>query len=161
MLETIMVLVMFFFLVAIGLKFYGNIQIQELKKTQTEFERLDSIKVANILMTLPELSCTTFNEFEGSCVDYHKAQSWNQTDPDIMAGAYLPVFGYAKIELKLLYPEERIDHLPDKNIIIYNTKPTNVINSITTEIPIVSYNAINRTKDFGMLSITTYQGRVI
>ena len=70
MLESIMVLIMFFFLVAIGLKFYGNVQLQELQKTQSEFERLDSVKIANILMTLPELACTTDNEFDGSCIDY-------------------------------------------------------------------------------------------
>ncbi|MEK6857974.1 MAG: hypothetical protein AABX39_05290, partial [Nanoarchaeota archaeon] len=57
MFENIGVLVVFFFLLGIGIVFYSNYQSQSLAVEQKKLLELRSLKLAEQMYNLPELDC--------------------------------------------------------------------------------------------------------
>lgn len=152
MLESVAVLIVFFFLVALGLKFYGNIQVQKLEQSLEQFNRLDSIKITNIVMSMPELTCTSYNVRDGSCVDRFKALAWQELGQSLV-GDYLNQFGDSTIEVYEIYPESRID---GDVIMVYNNTPKQWDQLTPTRVPIVIYDPEERAYNLGILQITIY-----
>jgi hypothetical protein len=150
--ESIAVLVVFFFLIAIGLRFYGQTQVKEYERIRSEFESLDSIKVTNKLMSMPELICTRMNIQDVACFDYYKAKAWESLG-DRMIGQYLNFFGESTLTIEFLYPASN-----EPSITLYNNTPVlnqNLrYNKRTSYVPITVYK--ERIHYFAILKIEQY-----
>ena len=74
MMETIMVLIVFFFILVIGLVFYANIQIGNAKEDVKKYNELKAIENMQKLLFLPELQCGGGDEVF-TCIDVLKLKA--------------------------------------------------------------------------------------
>lgn len=166
MFETLAILVIFFFLVAFGFIFYANVSKTMVKRETVQREELGSIEVAEKLTKLPELGCSSFVAEEiGSCVDLFKVkQMQNMLNTDSLSNQtkdyYYGLFGYAKIEVDPIYPD-------NDTIVIYD-RPKPDYTSITAyQIPVVILDETSRNSrcgpefsnakcSFGMIKLGVY-----
>ncbi len=102
MMETLAVLLVLFFLFAMGLQFWSSMQAGELQEMQQRFSRMDAQKVANFVAHSPLLKCTQ-NEVEKgtNCIDKYKLVALPQLPPAELA----KVFGRVRIEYEHVYPD--------------------------------------------------------
>jgi len=145
MFETIAVLVVFFFILAIGLVFYFNIQKKSIGTTQEEFSELRDVQIAQLISNMPELECPTTLETE-NCVDEYKLKI-GQLDK----GYYYDFFGYSTLIVNVYDIETKTwgDYT------IYNNPKGE--SSSRINVPASIYDPINKIKKFGILNITIYK----
>ncbi len=183
-LESIAVLIIFFFLVGIGLKFYGNIQLQSLQQAKDDFSSNDATKISQKIAHLPELRCSLENTDQGSCIDLAQAQAWAAMQADcsdtiIHAGSlgapdaqslcnerltqYFEQFGVAEVVLKRFYSADPTTaaitdpNNPANVWVLYNYSQTGETAPTFTQIPVVIYNSLTQSNDFGVLQVRVYQ----
>ena len=145
MMETIAIMLIFFVIIVIGFTFYirtsGFSQGQKIAKVQ----ELESIKVSQAISFLPELQCSSKNIIKDNCFDMYKLSAFmNLPDKN---NVYYPFFYYSNITVREIYPST-------KEWNIYNR--TRSGSSYKTLIPILLYNATERTNSFGILEIKYY-----
>ena len=112
MMESMMVIVIFIFLIGVALIFYGGVQRQSLKNYATEKSEMGAIILTQDIAFLPELSCTDKNVAVDTCVDLYKAQALyavlNDPTPNIPAQLYYrQKFQNTNISFKIVYPPSR------------------------------------------------------
>lgn len=143
--ESIAVLVIFFFLVAIGLRIYGGYELHALEEMQVQFSTLDSIKTSLLLLSLPELTCTVYSLDRGSCIDLYKA--------------------HAFAELTLAHGDHYYDKFRDSLIVLEQIEPSpftitlyNESGELTgsfryTPVPVSIWNPVRRYYGLGILHV--------
>ncbi len=139
MFETIAVLVVFFFILAMGLIFYFNIQKKTIVDTQEEFGELKDVQIAQLISNMPELECPTTLETE-NCVDEYKLKVLKEDNLD--KNYYYDFFGYSIISVYDI----------DNDYLIYDNPKGKSSSKI--HVPITIYNPIDKIKKFGILNIT-------
>ncbi len=179
-LESIAVLIVFFFLVGMGIGFYGKIQIQALEAAKAEFVSLDATKVSQKIIHLPELRCSLQNTDQGSCIDLYQARAWASllSDADCInafrnsldaqgvcserLNHYFEIIGVGEVVLTRLYsadPIRRSD--PNVDIILYNYTidytDEEEPGSKYTQIPVIIKDPVTQTNDLGMLKVRVYE----
>lgn len=150
MFESIAVLLIFVFIVAIGMKFYTNMQMASLHDAERKFTELDSVKSSVILSNLPEISCSFEGISEYSCVDLYKVISWNSIMESNDIGFidyYVPLLGYSEIFIERIYPSK-------VTWTIYNSSLESSYDYM--RMPIVIYDAISKKNQLGILHVKTY-----
>ena len=150
--ESIAVLMVFVFIVAIGLRFYGNVQRQALLDARNEFTQLDALKSSLILSNLPEMQCSVEGFGQTSCLDWYKVQAWDRlmNDPDNLAyfDYYLPILGESEIVVDVIYPASQ-------TFVVYNaSRPNTSFDQIS--FPILVYDPLGDRNHFAMLRIKTF-----
>ena len=145
--ETIAILVVFFFLIVIGLVFYVNIAKTKLASDKEENEQLDTINVVKRVLSLPEVQCSRQNIAEESCMDSLKLAAAQDTIP-LQSESYFDFFGYSKITITQIYPAASSYTLYDRSL-------PNPLSKSVTNTPISLYNPLDDTKSFALVSITT------
>jgi hypothetical protein len=150
--ESIAVLIMFVFLVAIGVKFYSNTQMASLEEAQIKFSRLDSVKTSIVLSNMPELTCSFEAVSDRLCVDLYKIQAWNELMNKSVQfkDYYYGQLGESKIIIDRVYPDR-------KNFTIYNNPPKrNNSNSDFLMVPTTIYSPLTKQGQLGIINIKTY-----
>lgn len=152
MFESIAVMLIFVFIIAIGMKFYTGMQMASLKDAEKKFTELDSIKASIVLSNLPEISCSFEGISEYSCVDLYKVKSWNKimmSNDVAFVDYYIPMLGYSEIFIERIYPEPN-------SWVIYNASLDSSFDYM--RLPIVLYDSISRKNQLGVLHVKTYYG---
>ncbi|MFW5746214.1 MAG: hypothetical protein ACOCWQ_01545 [Nanoarchaeota archaeon] len=148
--ESIAMLLVFFFLVAMGLKFYGNIEIQNLKQMQGQFSTMNSIKTAIVLSNLPEIKCSVENIQGGACVDLYKIQAWdNEAEEDPALSYYFDLLGYSTVHLEQLMPMPR-------NFTMHKKVPEGNYSTSMTPLPVSVWDPVTNRKGFGILYVRVH-----
>ncbi len=141
--ESIAVLIVFVFIISIGIKVYTNITMSSLKDAEKKFNELDSVKASIILSNLPEISCSFEGISEYSCLDFYKVQAWSsiiQDDKNIrFIDYYVPMLGYSDIYVERIYPKEAVNLW-----VIYNSSIDSSFDYM--RVPVVIYDAITKKK---------------
>lgn len=144
MFETIAVLVVFFFILVIGLMFYSSAERKSLGKTADEFKQMKDVEKAQLIAYLPELECPTTLETE-NCIDLYKVlvakDIFNDKD------YYYDIFGYSTIT---------IYDMDDNDYLIYDEKPEKIASSSRINVPVSLYDDTTKQKKVGILNITIY-----
>ncbi|MGM5483639.1 MAG: hypothetical protein ACQER9_01835 [Nanobdellota archaeon] len=150
--ESIAVLVIFVFLLAIGMKFYTNVQLGSLEEAERKFKRLDSLKSSVVLSNLPEISCSKEGITDSNCFNLYKIKSWSDLikEDAKFTDYYVTVLGNSMIEIQSIYPKE-------KTWTIYNSSVGGSYDY--TVIPITIYDSIEDQNNFGILKIKTFYGK--
>jgi hypothetical protein len=152
MFESIAMLLVFFFLIAIGLKFYGNIQINSLERTKERFITMDSIKMAILLSNLPEVKCSIQNVQKGACIDLYKVMAWEQVSQIEPAKSYyFNLLGHSTIVL-----EERIGADRWKSYLMHNKTFKENYSTSVTPLPVAVWNPNLRRHNFGVLYVKVH-----
>lgn len=154
--ETIMVIFVFIIMVFIGMIFYAKFQAGEVQESTKEAFRQQSVEIANLIQFLPELQ-QTYKNITYISFDLYKIMAFNEmieADPSLQDNYYFDLFGFSLINITQIYPEDS-SGVP-KMWTIYN-KSANYSAYYFTYIPIVIYNAVLDTKNFGVLTIQSWQ----
>jgi hypothetical protein len=151
MMETIMVLIIFFIIVVLGLMFYFRILNENNLEAQEKLKEHSSIEVAQLASTLPELQCF---EDKSNCIDILKLEAYSELlTVEDFASYYFDYFGYSNITVQQIFPFG-----VEKEWQLYLNKPDNFNKSrLTTFFPIVLYNASADVNYFGFINIEVYK----
>lgn len=151
--ETIAVLFVFFILIAIGLIFYAKVIKDNIELEKDELAQLGSIKIDQIMMSLPELGCSkdVVKEVQ-NCIDVLKLESAqniiNKRENEIY---YYDLFEFSEINVSQIYPTEF-----KLNVYSRVLGFGNFSNQFVTNIPVSLYYPITSTNGFGVLTIVKY-----
>lgn len=149
--ESIAVLIVFVFLVSIGMRFYSSIQMQDFEDAQRDFFQMNSIKASTIISHLPEITCSFAGTSETACFDLHKIYAWNSLMSDsqniVFANYYLPLLGNSEIVVEEVYPLTN-------SWIIYNNSLESSFDYM--RIPITIYDPVTKKNSVGVMHVKTY-----
>ena len=112
--ETIMVLVIFFILLALSLIFYGALNKSSVRQQLQERFETDAVKIMQNALFLPELACTDHNLRKENCIDRYKAAALaellkedSNTDMKLF---YAKEFGVeTDLSFKVIFPDEEAE----------------------------------------------------
>jgi hypothetical protein len=150
--ESIAVLFIFFILLIFGFVFYSNI-IQSSSKVETEENiQLKAVGVAQKSSFLPELQCSEENVRVEDCIDLLKLDATASVleQNNIY---YYDMFEFSKIWVEEIFPQQRTWEL-------YENKPNNYKDQLSTFIPVSLFNATAKEYYFGILAVEVYSGKI-
>ncbi len=156
--ETIAVLVVFFFLLVIGLVFYVNIASTKAEESRYKNTELESVNVMKRALSLPELQCSHNNIVDEACVDRYKANATaaliNNPFDESVKTSYFDLFGSSTISIIQIYPEPSTPF--EKPILLYDFRPPTFSSKLNTSTPISIYNPLTKSYAFGIMETVTY-----
>ncbi len=148
--ETIVVVLVFFILIAISFILYGKLIRGNLETYKEESAQSNSISIVQRIMFMPELQCSNDNIIRENCIDKLKMESAkNIISKDQNQIYYYDLLEFSDIKVRQIYPE-------DKNWELYSNRLTNFKNKFTTNVPISIYNPDTKLYGFGILTIETF-----
>jgi len=161
MAESIGVLVVFFFLLMIGFRFYTHFQMVSVQEKLQALETQRAIQVAQIASELPELQCSYGTEKDSiesvACLDILKIQS-SSTVLNANKLFYFDLLQYANITVHMVYPSVTSFTFPMN---IYENIPLTYSSKIKTYFPVLLKDAkVDRASPryyFGILEIDYYK----
>lgn len=148
--ESIAVLIVFVFLVSIGMRFYSGMQMQQFEDAQREFFQLNSIKASITISNLPEITCSFSGTSETACLDYSKVRAWyelSESDNLKFLLYYLPILGNSEIYIEEIYPGSG-------TWLLYNATQGNSFDYM--RVPVTIYDPITKKNSLGVLHVKTY-----
>ena len=164
MFETVGVLVVFFFLLATGSIFYFGAQKSALQKEKIKASEQYAFQIVLKSLYLPELDCSFLVTQKDNCVDRIKLNALAQliaTDNKAKTD-YYSEFGYATINVSEAYPGNSTwtlyENVPterkkiqgiEKEVPTYTAK-------LTTQSPILIYDAWQDSYAFGVIEVAVY-----
>ena len=139
--------------------FYANIQKSRFGTQQLEFQTRSAIDLKTVVSTLPELSCTEYNDVSSSCIDIINLESmskyWQSIKDDLTSPErdyYKYKFGTSTIFIKMLDPETGVW---TKNWTLYSQNQS-LFYSRQIFIPISLYDATSDDYSFGVLELKVF-----
>ncbi|VVB81975.1 Uncharacterised protein [uncultured archaeon] len=151
MFETIAVLIVFFFLLFTGSIFYFGAQKSALQKEKVKASEQYALQIVLKALYMPELDWSFLVTQKDNCIDKIKlsklaglitADEKAQTD-------YYSEFGYATITVNEAYPDKTKTQL-------YNKLTNEFTGNITTQSPILLYDAVQDSYAFGIIEVNVY-----
>ncbi len=131
LIETVMVLVVFFFLLAAGLMVYKGFADRAALNRDNEALQMRALQLAQVVSNFPELQCSSGNVVQANCIDMAKAEALAglmASNPNAQL-YYYDTFLLASITVEQIYPEPRSftiytsppegDTLPKSEVIYY------------------------------------------
>jgi hypothetical protein len=153
MFETVAVLIVFFFLLGIGLTIYGGSQRAELSKLKARQFELTAVQTAARSMAFPELDCSTAAVRTSDCFDRRKLDAFSalaREDPAALL-AYTEVFGYANITVREVYPGTATWSL------FTSLPPREAQGSVElVQLPVLLADPVEKRHAFGVLEVRVY-----
>lgn len=144
MMETVMVLIVFFFILVIGLVFYANIQLSSAKDDLKKYNELKAIENMQKLLFLPELQCGGVDE-ASTCIDMLKLKAL----ANVMANESNRVYYNDELGNSLVVVEEVY---PGKSsFTLYN----NTNKGTASFIPVYLKYPVDGTYHMGLITIRT------
>lgn len=149
MMETIVVLLIFFMLVVIGIIFWVKVSKSNIDIQQQENRQLQAIEIAQRVLFLPELQCSSENIIESDCIDLLKLQSAENVmiNNEVF---YYDKLGFSHISVNEIYPNN------GNSWILYDNVLDSFTQKIQTNMPVTIYSPASDTKSFGILSVEVY-----
>jgi len=151
MFETFGVLIIFFFLLSIGILFYFNAQKTSIRQAQAEASQEYAFQLALKTLHLPELDCSFLNTQKENCIDAIKLEKLAQLliiQPDILE-TYYTELGYSTIIVTTIYPLEL-------GFTMYNNTPQQITDQYVHRNPILLYDATKNRYIFAVQEVTVY-----
>lgn len=151
MFETIAVLIIFFFLIAFGIVFYGMIKTKGITEESEKLLQTKSVILSQKVSYLSELDCSQTAIQKENCFDKYKVHAFSKLVAQNKE-YYFPIFGFSKVVIQQIFPKEQ-------EYIIYNNPKERYSNSLMTPIPIVIFDETASRLGkyyFGILEVTMY-----
>ncbi len=144
MLETVLVLIIFFILLGLGIVFYGKASISSAQKKIEEKATLKAIESAQTSAFLIELQCSRTNVRELNCFDMQKIEGFKALSSELKNQYYFDVFGYATINITEIYPG-------NSSWVIYSNRKGTARERV--QVPISLFNSTSKRNSFGVLTV--------
>jgi len=150
MFETVGVLIVFFFLLAVGSVFYFGAQKSALQKERVVASEKYALQIVFKSLYLPELDCSFLVTQRDNCVDKIKLQHMaDLLQTERAQEDYFTEFGYASITITEAFPG-------NETILLYQNAPDSYIGKISTQNPILLYDALKDSYAFGVIEVDVY-----
>ncbi|MEK6943184.1 MAG: hypothetical protein AABX00_03930 [Nanoarchaeota archaeon] len=146
--ETISVIFVFFILLLIGFMFYAKVLKGNAAIESDELAQLRSVEIAQRVMFLPEMQCSTDVTDSKNCIDKLKVESAKNV-MNLNAVEYFDILGFAKIKILQVYPSYEETEIYSKDLSDFKNK-------FSTNVPVSIYDPIKKEYNFGLVSIETY-----
>ena len=104
MMETILILFIFFILLVFGFMFYARFFTGSARTEEREIAQLKAIQIAQRIADLPEIQCTRNNVRVTNCVDLFKLEVAKTIIGSTNQIHYFDLLGYSDITVKQIYP---------------------------------------------------------
>lgn len=153
--ETTIVLLIFFFIISLGIIFFIAHQKSTAREKQVEFENLELVKQSQVLSFFPELQCSNDGVINSNCYDTVKIEKFGNI---YQANKlfYNSLFGYMKAEVVEFDPSPAVNSYGALWVIYDNAKEDySAIRKV--EQPVVIYDPINNEKTFGIINLSIYK----
>lgn len=166
MFENVGVLVVFFFLLGIGVVFYFNHQSQAFAIEQKKLLELRSLQLAEQMYNLPELDCHYGSVRIDGCIDKIKLNIF-KTIIENKKEQYFDIFAYSTIKINQIYPVQEEIILYDEKI-SYDEKPLEKFVSRVYKIPVLLFDSTDQNAhckgqlgrcSLAILDVTYYEER--
>jgi len=144
--ESIMVLIIFFFLLVFGIVFYASYSLNQAQKKSREHKELIAIQIVQKVQFLPEIQCTIEGNEDYNCVDMSKLETFDLL-PEGKKRIYETMFPRTVIDVKQVYPDSKSWH-------IYGTELQG--NMYYYPIPVAIFNPVEDDYTFGVIEIKVY-----
>jgi hypothetical protein len=153
MMESVLVLVIFFFLIVFGVGFYVYFTKVSDKDKVSESQELYAIESTQRMKYMAELQCTKGgSEVVPDCFDIIKIKVFKEISKD--NPRYERLYPGISINITQIYPP---DGNGRKGDIIYDNHPANITGEDIFYLPLALYNPINRTYAFGFATVGVYK----
>jgi len=145
--ESMVILVIFFFLLVFGLVYYIKFTIEGLDKKAEERAQLIAIQSVQKIQFLPELQCTNEGTVKYNCMDVMKLDTFNRI-PDEKTAIYETLFPNTHISVRQVYPSPA-------NWDIYGSEKA-LSSRYYFPVPVALFNATNEQYNMGYVEIRVY-----
>lgn len=157
MMETVMVLVVFFIIVVLGFIMYSKMQESSINQLKKQMFEEESVAIAQSIIYLPELQCSDKSVLVDVCFDMYKLNAFSEAikpqNRDVFL-FYQRDFRESKITVKEIFP------FTGPEMVLYNNTPIDMAakSSILTRIPVSLKNPAKRYAQYsiGILDIEVY-----
>jgi hypothetical protein len=162
MMETIMVLFIFFIIIVIGLIFYSKMQESSMKQLQATRSEEDAVDIAQNMLYMPELQCSEKSVLIDVCFDVYKLDAFTLVaDPNNNKEAFLfyqKDFGNSLVKITEVFPLQYDQ--PPKEWVIYDNAPAEREDKsiMKMEIPVSIKDPVKRYAQYsiGILSVEVF-----
>lgn len=176
MTETIGVLVIFFFLLMLGFRFYTNFQVASIEEKNQEIAAQRAVQIALTTSSLPEVQCSVGTEFEAvektDCLDLLKVKAFEKLASNSEHNLYYyDILSSSNIIVDVIYPDKTSlsTNFYDKYgmveedwpITLYSNIPKKYSSKIRTDFPVLLMDTITDVPNtkfyFGILTVEVYR----
>jgi type II secretory pathway pseudopilin PulG len=157
MLETIVVLAIFFILVILGFVFYSKMFKSGVETQKDEAIQLNAIEIAQRAATLPELQCSQENVVKDNCIDLQKLVA-AKSIMELNEIHYYDMFSFSKITVEKIYPTTHEWTIYDRQF-EQNSRTLEKEEYdywVTTNIPITIFDSVENKNDFGVMKVELF-----
>lgn len=143
--ESIMILIIFFFLLVFGVVFYAKYAVVTASGKQTENAGLQAIQIVQKVQFLPEIQCSVEGTIDYNCIDLMKLMALNDLAEDEKR-IYSTMFPRTVIIAVEIYPEKHSWKVYGEDAAKKKSR--------FFPVPVVLFNATSNQYHFGYLNIT-------
>jgi hypothetical protein len=148
--ETIIVLIIFFILLAGGMIFYAKIGQYTTAKKIEEFEELAAIQIEQRIRSMAEIVCTIDASVIFDCYDLSKIDALRLVAAEESLYYGTVIFRNAAVTVTSVYPNS-------DEIILYNYEYADEASAVEPfRTPVTLYNPKDDTYNFGYITIEVY-----
>jgi hypothetical protein len=154
MFETVSVLVVFFFLIAIGIVFYADMRRVNYAQTLEFSDQLKVMSIVQQVNNMKEFQCTTENIGTSNCYDIQKLETFSQhhQEADQYYANYLSHTDL-RVTVEQLYPSASPLLGP---WVLFDHIPASYAQKSVQHIPILLFDSITRRYNAGAITIEVY-----
>ncbi len=164
MFETVGVLVVFFFLLAIGSVIYFGVQKSALQKEKVRASEQYAFQIVLKSLYMPELDCSFLVTQKDNCIDKIKLSKLSnliKNDENVLLDYYND-FGYATVKVEEAFPGNEkwtmYENIPTEKRKVAGVEqdvPT-YTGKLSTQSPILLYDAWTDAYAFGVIEVNVY-----
>lgn len=150
--ESILVLILFLFLLVFGVVVYAKFQSLSMKKETSERQDLLGETIARKIRLLPELQCTLDGVVQFDCYDIMKLKAFVTTATDSSYKLYYDavVFKGAHVQITSIFPLE-------ETFSLYGFQDSTTTAAIPYRAPVLLYDPFHETTGFGYITVEVYR----
>ncbi|MGM5480993.1 MAG: hypothetical protein ACQESE_01135 [Nanobdellota archaeon] len=153
--ESIFIVIFILIIIIFGIVFYSGAQEEETREKRARFAELESIQVAQIASSIPEIQCSLTNVQKPSCFEIEKMDSFiniTENKRSLTREYFFSKLGNTRLVVREVYPEE------NEWVLYNNTLADDVTQSgLPVLIPVSLYKATSGEYHYGVLYITNFQ----
>lgn len=157
--ENVAVIVIFFFLLVLGLVFYLRVHTSNVAIKQSEYNDLLAVQVSQKVAFMPELRCSKDNVVEPNCFNLEQVKIFGDTlpatriiTPDDRDNYYYPQFRNSKVTIQQLYP---VLSTPS-TITLYDKSIAKFKSKISTKVYVSLFDPSQKKYTLGEMTVDVY-----
>ena len=145
--ETIIVMIIFFILLAMGMVFYAKIQKYTSTQKKEEVQSLDAIALEQRIRHMSEIACSIDGTLVADCYDLEKIKALQQVILDYPLYYGSIIFQNSKINITSVYPVATEIALYDSDTL------DTALGSQPYRTPVTLYDPVSDSYSFGYITI--------